>query len=374
MNANEVVANLVCLARSAKIGSSKDATYLSKGGIHPNDHVNMGQSSNDTFPTAMHVGASVAIATKLLPALDRVATRLESQAKLWDKIVKIGRTHLQDATPIRIGQEFSGYARQMRNAERRAKDALKAISELAIGGTAVGTGINTDKKFGSMVATELTAQFKRDGLTFREAKNHFEAQHAKDGFVETSGHLRTIATSLSKIAGDIRMMGMGPRCGLGELKLPAVQPGSSIMPGKVNPVMCEMMVMVCCQVIGNDAAVAAGNMGGVGSILDLNVAMPMMAANVINSINLLANACETFEERCLKDLEVDTSRCSELIEGSLAMCTSLVPAIGYDKSAAIAKQAYASGKTVREVAMEEGVLSAAELNRLLDPMKMTKNL
>jgi len=374
MNANEVVANLVCLAKGAKIGSSKDAAYLKKGGVHPNDHVNMGQSSNDTFPTAMHVGASVAIASRLLPALDTMATRLETLAKKWDKIVKIGRTHLQDATPIRVGQEFSGYARQMRLAERRAGDALKALNELALGGTAVGTGINTDKRFGKLVAQELSASHKAHGLTFKEARNHFEAQHTKDGFVEASGQLRTIAISLSKIAGDIRMMGMGPRCGLGELKLPAVQPGSSIMPGKVNPVICEMMVMVCCQVIGNDAAVATGNLGGVGSILDLNVAMPMMAHNVIGSVNLLANACDTFESKCLAGLEVDTDRCAELIEGSLAMCTSLVPVIGYDLSAAIAKKAYATGRTVREVAIADGVLSETELKRLLNPMKMTKNL
>ena len=374
MNVNEVVANLVCIALGAPIGSSKDPGYLENGGVHPNDHVNMGQSSNDTFPTSMHVGASIAIATRLLPALDSIAGRLETQAGSWDRIVKIGRTHLQDATPIRVGQEFSGYASQMRQSERRAKDALRALSELALGGTAVGTGINTDKQFGGLVAKQLTSKFKAQGLRFDEAENHFESQHAKDAIVESSAHMRTIATSLSKIAGDIRMMGMGPRCGLAELKLPAVQPGSSIMPGKVNPVICEMVVMVCCQVIGNDAAVSTGNLGGVGSILDLNVAMPMMAHNLVESVNLLANACDTFDETCLSGLEVDEDRCAELIESSLAMCTSLVPAIGYDKSAEIAKRAFASGKSVREVAREEGAVSEEELDRLMDPMKMTGNL
>ncbi len=374
MNANEVVANLVCLAKGAPIGSSKDADYLSKGGVHPNDHVNMGQSSNDTFPTAMHLAAACAIHSELLPALDRIATSLESKAKEWDKVVKIGRTHIQDATPIRLGQEFSGYARQMRLAIDRATRALDALTELPLGGTAVGTGLNTPNGFGKRVAEELTKTLAgKDGHPrFKEAKNHFEAQHAKDAFVEVSGHLKTIAISLSKIASDIRLMGCGPRCGIGELKLAPVQPGSSIMPGKVNPVICEMMVQVSCQVVGNDAAITMGNTGGVGSILDLNVAMPMIATNLLDSVHLLANASNTFTAKLLDGLEADEARCDELIEGSLAMVTSLVPVIGYDKSAAIAKQAFAEGRTVRELCIEQGVLPANELKKLLDPAKMTR--
>lgn len=373
MNANEVIANLVCVDRGAAIGSSKNADYLgdldSGEGVHPNDHVNYGQSSNDTFPTAMHLAGARSIQQTLLPALSRMATSLEDKAQKWDAIVKIGRTHLQDATPIRLGQEFAGYARQMRQAERRARMALETLFELPIGGTAVGSGINTHPEFGARVSAELA---KMLGLGFREAADHCEAQHAKDGIVETSGHLKTIALSLSKIANDIRWLGSGPRCGIGELKLPAIQPGSSIMPGKVNPVVCEAAVMVSCQVIGNDAAISMGNAGGVGSVLDLNVAMPMMAANLIDSINLLANACDTFTTKLLDGLEPDEERCASLIEGSLAMCTSLVPAIGYDKSAAIAKQAYAEGRTVREVAIEVSGLSKDELDKLLDPDSMTR--
>ncbi len=369
MNANEVIANLVCLARGAAIGSSKDPTYLEEGGVHPNDHVNMGQSSNDTFPTALHVAASVEIHDRLIPAVRRVAERLEGQATDWDDVVKIGRTHLQDATPIRLGQEFSGYAAQMRQAERRLQRALETLSELAIGGTAVGTGINTHPEFGRRVAEELA---ERTNLNFREAESHFEANHARDAAVEASGHLKTLAISLSKIANDIRWLGSGPRCGLGELKLPAVQPGSSIMPGKVNPVICESVVQAACQVVGNDAAIAAGAFGGVGSVLELNVAMPMIARNLLESIQILTNVCVIFDDRLLAGLEPDRDRAAELIEGSLAMCTSLVPAIGYDKSAELAKAAYAEGKTVREVALERGVLPEKELNELLDPRSMTE--
>jgi fumarate hydratase class II len=370
MNVNEVVSNLICIANGAEIGSSKDAAYLdTPAGVHPNDHVNMGQSSNDTFPTAMHIAAALAIKETLLPAVTRMAQELDAKAQAWDEVVKIGRTHLQDATPIRLGQEFSGYASQMHHAEERLHRALHTLGELAIGGTAVGTGINTHPEFSERVCAELT---KTTGIHFREASNHFEAQHAKDGIVEVSGHLKTIAVSLSKIANDIRWLGSGPRCGIGELKLPAVQPGSSIMPGKVNPVICEAVVMVACQVIGNDAAVTTGGLGGVGSLLDLNVAMPMMSANVQDSINLLAGACNTFCDKLLDGLTPDRERCEALIEGSLAMCTSLVPVIGYDASAKLAYQAYAEGKTVRELALEQGILDVARLNELLDASSMTK--
>ncbi len=369
MNTNEVVANLVCVAAGKPIGLSKDPAWIEAGGVHPNDHVNMGQSSNDTFPTAMHIACADEIQNRLLPALGRLATVLEEKASAWDSIVKIGRTHLQDATPIRVGQEFSGFASQIRHAEERMHRSLHVLSELAIGGTAVGTGINTHVQFGERVAQEVA---KQTGIHFREAVNHFEAQHAKDAIVGTSGNLRTVAVSLSKIASDIRLMGMGPRCGIGELKLPAVQPGSSIMPGKVNPVICEAVVMVCCQVVGNDQAVALGGFGGVGSLLDLNVAMPMMVAGTLDSINLLTQSCHVMCDKLLADLVVDEARCKGLIEGSLAMCTSLVPVIGYDESAALAYRAYESGKTIRELALEEDLLPAAQLDELLNPMSMTE--
>ncbi|MCC6322714.1 MAG: class II fumarate hydratase [Phycisphaerales bacterium] len=377
MNANEVVANIVCLRLHKPIGSSKDAAYLKEGGVHPNDHVNMGQSSNDTFPTAMHIAAALVIEHELLPAVDKIASKLESQAGGWDKLVKIGRTHLQDATPIRLGQEFGGYAAQMRHAQERLHRALHTLGELAIGGTAVGTGINAHEEFGERVAAELT---HTTGVHFREAVNHFEAQHAKDAVVEASGHLRTIAVSLTKIANDIRLMGMGPRCGIGELVLPAVQPGSSIMPGKVNPVICEAVIMACCQVIGNDTAVSLGGLGGVGSLLDLNVAMPMMAANLLDSIHLLSRSCHVFTDNLLEGLKPDEKRCGELIEGSLAMCTSLVPVIGYDKSAALAKEAFKQGKTVRQLAYETVVgqpdvtgkkIATEDIDKYLNPWSMT---
>ncbi len=385
MNANEVIANIICLRRHAPIGSSKDVGYIKGGGVHPNDHVNMGQSSNDTFPTAMHIAAADMIANELLPAVRAMAEDLEAKAKAWDKIVKIGRTHLQDATPIRLGQEFSGYASQLRHGEDRLARALDTLSELAIGGTAVGTGINCHEDFGRLVAGELTRQ---TGVEFREARNHFEAQHAKDAYVETSGHLKTLAVSLSKIANDIRWLGSGPRCGIGEVVLPAVQPGSSIMPGKVNPVICEALIMVACQVVGNDAAVTYGGFGGVGSLLDLNVAMPMMAANLLDSIHLLTNGVAMFTENLLREdkargfpgLKPDETRCKSLIEGSLAMCTSLVPVIGYDKSAALAKEAFKQGKTVRQLAYETVVgtpdnagkaITREDIDAYLNPWSMT---
>ncbi|MDQ7013715.1 MAG: class II fumarate hydratase [Planctomycetota bacterium] len=369
MNANEVIANLVCVARGAAIGSSKDAAYLEAGGVHPNDHVNMGQSSNDTFPTAMNVALATAMQTRLLPAVQRMAAELEAKAQAWDRIVKIGRTHLQDATPIRLGQEFSGYAAQMRHAERRVARAIEALCPLALGGTAVGTGINTHREFGARVAAKLA---ERTGIAFCEAENHYEAQHSRDGVVEASGLLKTVAVSMSKIASDIRLMGCGPRCGIGELILPAVQPGSSIMPGKVNPVICESVMMVCCQVIGNDATTTTAGLGGIGGLLDLSVAMPVMVATTLDSVNVLAGACGMFVENLLTGLEPDEERCKSLIEGSLAMCTTLAPVIGYDKASALAKQAFAEGKTVRQVATEQALLPADELDRLLNPMSMTE--
>ncbi|MFG0276305.1 MAG: class II fumarate hydratase [Phycisphaerales bacterium] len=369
MNANEVIANLVCVARGAAVGSSKNKDYLDAGGVHPNDHVNMGQSSNDTFPTALHIAGAQAIHDRLLPAAERLAASLEVKSRDFDDVIKIGRTHLQDATPIRLGQEFSGYAAQIRKGCERLRRALDALCELALGGTAVGTGINTHKAFGAQVAAHLA---ERLGIPFREATNHFEANHARDGAVEASGACKTLAVSLSKIANDHRLLGSGPRCGVGELRLPAVQPGSSIMPGKVNPVICEAVVMVACRVVGNDATVTTAGLGGVGGLLDLHVGMPVIGEALLDSIEILAGACETLRANCIEGLEADEQRCRELIEGSLAMCTSLAPVIGYDKAAAIAKQAFSEGRTVREVAYEVSGLDRERVDALLDPRSMTE--
>ena len=361
MNANEVISNRCSQIAGKPIGS--------KDPVHPNDHVNMGQSSNDTFPTAIHVAAAVAIQDDLRPALEQLHAGLADKAKKWDKIPKIGRTHLMDATPIRVGQVFGGYAHQAKAAVERCDAALKALSELAIGGTAVGTGINTHPRFGRMVAAELA---KLTGVKFREARNHPEAQAAKDGYVQASGELKTIAVSLSKIANDIRWLGSGPRCGLFELSLPATQPGSSIMPGKVNPVICESVVQVATRVIGNDATITYGGFGGVGSILELNVAMPVMADAMMESIRLLANSTRMFCDKLLRDLQVNEEIATGLIDGSLMMVTSLAPVIGYDNAAALAKQAFAEGKTIRELVREKGLLEDKELNRLLNPDRMTR--
>ena len=361
MNANEVIANQASLSAGKPIGS--------RDPVHPNDHVNMGQSSNDTFPTAMHVAAAVAIDAQLRPALRRLHDVLSRHARDWDEIIKIGRTHLMDATPIRVGQVFSGYASQVEHGLERMDRALHALRELAIGGTAVGTGINTHPHFGRKVAEQLTAQ---TGVTFAEAANHPEAQAAKDGFVEASGALKCVAVSLSKIANDIRWLGSGPRCGLSELVLPEIQPGSSIMPAKVNPVICESVVQVAVRVVANDVAITCGGMGGIGSILELNVAMPMMADSMMESITLLAGAANVFVDKLLNGLEVNTKRCTELIEQSLMLVTSLAPHIGYDQAAKVAKQAFAEHKTIRELVSEQKLLDESRLNELLDPAGMTR--
>jgi fumarate hydratase class II len=329
----------------------------------------MGQSSNDTFPTAMHIAGTLAIARDLIPALKRFHEDLAAKAKQWDDIVKIGRTHLMDATPIRVGQVFSGYAAQAEYSVIRASRALKRLEEnMPIGGTAVGTGINTHPKFAAKVCVALSNKL---GATFVEAANHPEAQAAKDSFVEAHGELKTIAVALSKIANDIRLLGSGPRCGIFELSLPATQPGSSIMPGKVNPVICESAMQVTCRVIGNDATITTAALGGIGSLFELNVAMPVMIDAFLESVFLLANVINVMVDKLLTGLEVNEQRCRELIEQSLMMVTSLAPKIGYEKAAAFAKEAFESGKTIRELCRERRILPDNELDDALDPRKMT---
>ncbi len=359
MNANEVIANRAIQLAGGVIGS--------KDPVHPNDHVNQSQSSNDVIPTAMHVAAGEALKCDLIPALEHLATALERKAMAFEEVVKIGRTHLQDATPIRLGQEFSGYAAQVRLGVERARRAILALRELPIGGTAVGTGINAHKDFGGAVAAILS---RRTGIDLVEAANHFESQHAKDGFIEASGLLRTAALSLGKVANDIRLLGCGPRCGIAEIKIPPVQPGSSIMPGKVNPVMCEMMLQAVAHVVGADAAIthAGATMGS----LDLHVGMPIMAHHFLEAVRILSKAAAVFADRCVEGLEADTQRAAQLVEQSLAMCTSLAPVIGYDRAAEIAKRAHATGKTVREIATEEQVLPPERLDALLNAMTMTQ--
>jgi len=355
MNANEVIAN-----RAAQLEDWKgDRT------IHPNDHVNLGQSSNDVIPSAIHIAAAVEIRHSLIPALFALQEALGEKAEAFADIIKIGRTHLQDATPIRLGQVFSGYARQVALANRRLETALEGLMELPLGGTAVGTGINTHPQFAGRVIAGLA---EVTGLPLREASNHFEAQGGKDAVVYASGALKTCASALFKISNDIRFLGSGPRCGLGELILPPVQPGSSIMPGKVNPVMAESLMQVCAQVVGNDAAIT---LGGLSGNFELNVMMPLLAHNLLESIALLASGVTQFSQRCVQDLQADRAHCEAMVEKSLAMVTALAPVIGYDRAAQIAKKAHESGRTVREVAQEEQVLDEAALNRLLDPKPMT---
>ena len=360
MNANEVIANRAIQL----LGGSPGDKQL----VHPNDHVNMGQSSNDVIPTAMHVAAALAIHDKLLPGLETLRDGLHAKAEEFDGLVKVGRTHLMDAVPIRLGQEFSGYAAQVAGVMSMLERALEGLHELAIGGTAVGTGLNAPDRFGAQICAILA---DRTGLPFREASNHFEAQAAKDAVVFASGTLKTAALAMGKIASDLRLLGSGPRCGLGELALPAVQPGSAIMPGKVNPVICESVIQVACQVVGCDAAVTAGATGGVGGILELNVAMPLLAWNVLTSVELLANAASVFAARCIAGVTPNEARCRQLIAQSLAMVTVLAPKIGYDAAAAIAKQAHTTGRGIRELCLEQAVLPEAELTALLDPGAQT---
>ena len=357
MNCNEILSN--------RASESMGGTIGSKDPVHPNDHVNLGQSSNDVIPTAIHIAANTMLEKELIPALLKLVDGLDKKALAFAGVLKIGRTHIQDATPITLGQEFSGYAQMVKNGVKRIQNAQDFLSELAQGGTAVGTGINTKEQFGSLMAKEISSYM---GMSFRESANHFEAQGAQDAAVETSGMLKTIAVSLSKIANDIRWLGSGPRAGLGELILPAVQPGSSIMPGKTNPVICEAMIQVCGQVIGNDTAITIGGQGGV---FELNLMLPLIAHNLTNSIKILSNGIRVFTDKLIMDLQANEEKCSGYIEGSLAMCTSLAPIIGYDKAAQIAHKAFESGKTVREIATADKVLDAEQLDRLLDPKMMT---
>ncbi len=357
MNANEVIANRASQLLDEAVGVRS---------VHPNDHVNLGQSSNDVIPTAMHMAAAVEIHERLLPALSAMCKVLGRKALEFDDIVTIGRTHLQDATPVRLGQIFGGYFRQTTLASSGLEHALKGLCELPLGGTAVGTGLNTHPEFAQRV---IAGMAEVTGLPLCEAKDHFAAQAGKEQVVAASGALKTTAVALFKIANDIRLLGSGPRCGLGQLQLPAVQPGSSIMPGKVNPVMAESLMQVCAQVVGNDAAIT---LGGLSGNFELNVMMPMMAHNLLQAIDLLTNAVTQFTGRCLEGLVADRERCEALIEESLAMCTALAPVIGYDQAADIAKQAYAENRTVREVARDRQVLSDDELDHLLDPRPMTE--
>ncbi len=353
MNANEVIAH-------------RANELLGNHRVHPNDHVNRGQSSNDVIPTAIHLATLQGIGQELIPALRELQNALAKKAKEFNDIIKIGRTHLQDATPIRLGQEFSGFATQMAHGIKRLEACQVYLRELALGGTAVGTGINTHPEFARKVIERLSQETH---FPLREAENHFEAQGSRDACVETSGALKTVAVSLVKIANDVRLLGSGPRLGLGELKLPATQPGSSIMPGKVNPVMCEMLVQVGAQVIGADAAITFSCASGQ---LDLNAMMPVIAYNLLLSIDLLTHGTRIFSQRCITGLEADRKRCESNVEQSLAMCTSLAPVIGYDQAAKIAKVAYESSRTVREVAKELSGLPGTELNRLLDPRNQTE--
>ena len=354
MNVNEVVSKL------ANTHFLKDK----KNVIHPNDHVNMGQSSNDTIPTAINLSVSILIKNKLIPSLNNLIESIRKKEKEFDKIIKLGRTHLQDATPIKLSQEFSGYRELLLKSKKRFEKINQNLSRLPQGGTAVGTGINTHPDFGKLVAYEIS---KYTEINFIESPNHFEAQSAQDCSVEVSGVLKALAVSLSKIANDIRWLGSGPRSGLGELNLPSVQPGSSIMPGKVNPVICESVLQSSAQVIANDLAVT---LGGLGSILELNLMLPLIAHNLLYSINILSNSMTVFKEKLMDHISANKENCENYIEGSLAMCTSLAPIIGYDAAAEIAYEAFKSGKTIREIALEQNILEEEELEKVLDPNNM----
>jgi len=357
MNANEVISNRAIEILGGERGS--------RDPVHPNDHVNKGQSSNDVIPTAIHLSALLAVNEDLIPALEGLQRALEEKAREFDDVVKTGRTHLQDATPIRLGQEFQGYAGQIERGIERVRKAAEGLSEVALGGTAVGTGVNTHPEFASRVCERLSRRF---GIEIRETGNHFQAQSAMDAAVFASGAMKTVAASLMKISNDIRWMGCGPRAGFAEIALPELQPGSSIMPGKVNPVIAESVTMVCAQVYGDDATIAlAGQSGN----FELNVMLPVIAHNLLEEITLLANASANLTTRCVTGIKA-TERGPELVEKGLMLATALAPEIGYDKAAEIAKEAYRTGKTIRELAREKTDLSEEKLAELLDARRMTE--
>jgi fumarate hydratase class II len=357
MNANEVIANRALELLGKPRGSNE---------IHPNDHVNMGQSSNDVIPTAIHLAALDGIRNKLLPALSSLQGALEQKARAFDGVVKIGRTHLNDATPIRLGQEFSGYARQIELGVERIRQASAGLEELALGGTAVGTGLNTHREFARRA---ITAMAEMTGLPLREAQNHFEAQAAKDAAVHVSGALKTLAVSLTKIANDLRWLASGPRCAIGEIGLPDTQPGSSIMPGKVNPVICESVLQVAAHVIGCDATITVCGQGG---NFELNVMMPILALKLLEAIDFTAQVVRVFTSKCVAGIDANEQRCQDLVELSLAMVTALAPLIGYDAAAKIAREAIATGKTIREIALAWNAIPEARLNEIIEPWRMTQ--
>lgn len=360
MNVNEVISN-----RAIEImGGDR---FEKEKAIHPNDHVNLGQSSNDTFPTAIHVAVATEIVSELIPALESLHQQLKNKAESWDRIIKIGRTHLMDATPLRLGQEFGGFARQMELSTGRARRAIEALLELPIGGTAVGSGVNTHPEFGRRVAESLA---KETGLPFVEALNHFEANAQRDGLVECHGQLKSIATTLFHFANNIRWLGSGPRCGIYEIILPERAPGSSIMPGKVNPVMCESLMQLAARVIGNDQTITT--CGAAGGNFQLNVMMPVMSYTALESVQLMANGVNAFIPFCMHGLQPNRDACEAAVEQSLSMSTGLNPLIGYEKAARITREAFVKGKTVRQVCLEEGVLPEDQLTRALDPFHMTE--
>ncbi|MBW2566827.1 MAG: class II fumarate hydratase [Deltaproteobacteria bacterium] len=357
MNANEVIA-----ARTNELMTGKKK---SRHPVHPNDHINLGQSSNDVIPTAFHIAALTSINEDLLPAQEVLHKSLRKKSKEFHHVVKIGRTHLQDAVPLRLGQEFSGYAEQVRLGIRRIKNVRDSLSRLALGGTAVGTGLNTHPEFASRVIALISQE---TGWSFRETRNHFEAQANQEAALETSGALKTVGVSLMKIANNIRWLSSGPRCGIGEINVPPLQPGSSMMPGKVNPVVPESVIQVAAHVIGNDTTVTVG--GQIGNF-ELSGMLPVVAHNLLESIRLVSAAARLFAEKCIDGITANEERCRAFLENSLAMSTGLVPVIGYEKAAEIAQEAHRTGKTVRDVAMEQKVLPETQLEELLDPIRMT---
>ncbi len=360
MNVNEVISN-----RAIELTGGD--RFAKEKSIHPNDHVNMGQSTNDTFPTAIHVAAAVEIEQLLLPALRALHENLRDKAKEWDQVIKIGRTHLMDATPLRLGQEFGGFARQIELSLRRATVARDAVLELPVGGTAVGSGINTHPEFGKRVSAVLANETK---IPFIEAVDHFEANAQRDGLVEAHGELKAVATTLFNVANNIRWLGSGPRCGFFEVSLPERAPGSSIMPGKVNPVMCESLMQVAARVIGNDQTITL--CGAAGGNFQLNIMMPVMGHTTLESVHLLAHGVNAFIEFCMRGLTANEAVCEAAVEQSLSMSTSLNPLIGYEKAAKLTKEAFATGKTIRELAREQQLVSDADLHQALDPMSMTQ--